>query len=115
MSKTNCINCGAAKDTEEIKCPFCGTTYIDLTCIDFSSRNPVACSFKLPTDDEQILTFIAIPTFESIEYEPIYCSFRDRLSIRAFVDSYNANVGISFRPLAQKDGSLFKVRKVANA
>ena len=22
MSKTNCINCGAAKDTDEIKCSF---------------------------------------------------------------------------------------------
>ena len=29
MSKTNCINCGAAKEVEEIKCPFCGTVYLD--------------------------------------------------------------------------------------
>lgn len=115
MSKTNCINCGAAKDTEEIKCPFCGTTYIDLTSIDFSSKDPVACSFKMPFNDEQILTFIAIPQLDSITYEPMFCSFRDNLTIGTFVDSYNANVGISFRPLMQKDGSLFKVRKAANA
>ena len=33
MSDTNCPNCGAAIDVEQNKCPYCGTPYIDLCCI----------------------------------------------------------------------------------
>lgn len=68
MSKTNCINCGAAKDTSEIKCPFCGTTYLDLTAIDFSSGDPVVCQFVLPnnirigdSDGRVIMSMLAVP------------------------------------------------------
>ena len=34
MSKTNCINCGAAKEVTDLQCPFCGTKYADLTTLD---------------------------------------------------------------------------------
>lgn len=34
MSKTNCINCGAAKEVSDLQCPFCGTKYADLTTFD---------------------------------------------------------------------------------
>ena len=73
MSKTNCINCGAAKDTSEIKCPFCGTTYLDLTAIDFASDDPVVCQFVLPnnirlgdSDGRVIMSMLAVPKLENI-------------------------------------------------
>lgn len=34
MSKTNCINCGAAKESTDLQCPFCGTKYADFTTFD---------------------------------------------------------------------------------
>ena len=55
MSKTNCINCGAAKDTNEIKCPFCGTTYLDFTAIDFTKHEPVVCQFVLPFSGKTVM------------------------------------------------------------
>lgn len=30
MSKTNCINCGAAIDIDASECPFCRTPYVDM-------------------------------------------------------------------------------------
>ena len=36
MSKTNCVNCGAAKDIDEIKCPFCGTSD---EALEYAARN----------------------------------------------------------------------------
>lgn len=41
MSKTNCINCGAAKETSDLQCPFCGTKYVDLTTFDIMSCDPI--------------------------------------------------------------------------
>lgn len=41
MSKTNCINCGAAKEVSDILCPFCGTKYADLTTFDIMSGEDI--------------------------------------------------------------------------
>ena len=34
MSKTNCVNCGASKESTDLQCPFCGTKYADFTTFD---------------------------------------------------------------------------------
>ena len=104
MSKTNCINCGSAKDTNEIKCPFCGTTYLDFTAIDFSSNDPVVCEFVLPFAKERtIMQMVAIPHLNEISAEPIYCSFDGGFSTRlSAVNDYEMNVSVSFIPVGRK-------------
>ena len=115
MSKTNCINCGAAKDIDEIKCPFCGTTYLDFTAIDFSSNAPVVCEFVLPTTQKDVVQMVAIPKFNEINYSPVCCDFVDGKHLLHAIYSYDAEVGISFIPLAQKDGTIFKIRREKEA
>lgn len=44
--KTNCPNCGAPIDIGENKCLYCGTSYFDLTSIDFDSGAPVFLKIK---------------------------------------------------------------------
>lgn len=41
MKNTNCPNCGAVIDTSLNKCPYCGTSYFDLTGIDFENHKPI--------------------------------------------------------------------------
>lgn len=123
MSKTNCINCGAAKDTDEIKCPFCGTTYLDLTAIDFSTGDPVVCQFVLPKQfrygrpegkDRVIMSMLALPRLDEIsmtndsylEVTSLHDSFR-----RYVPTAPNINVGISFHPVMRKDGTMFDIRQ----
>ena len=114
MSKTNCINCGAAKDTSEIKCPFCGTTYLDLTSIDFSSNDPVICQFVLPSEIKMegkngkvVMSMKAIPILEEIaqdvETTNIYGGWGEGYS---FTTSRSLSVGISFKPVPDKDNTL---------
>lgn len=118
MSKTNCINCGAAKDTSDIKCPFCGTTYLDLTAIDFASGDPVVCEFVLPhniclgnSNRRVVMSMLAVPRLEEISQRAntVEC-FGNGLRMFSFVDSYDVNVGVSFQPLERKDKSLFTLR-----
>ena len=115
MSKTNCINCGAAKDIDEIKCPFCGTTYLDFTAIDFSSNAPVVCEFVLPTQNKEIVQMVAIPKFNEISCSPVCCDFIGGAYPLHGIYGYDAEVGISFIPLAQKDGTIFKIRREKEA
>ena len=60
MSKTNCINCGHGKDPDAIKCPFCGTTYFDMTSIDISGETPVILMLK--NYDGSVVQMKAYPT-----------------------------------------------------
>ena len=112
MSKTNCINCGSAKDINEIKCPFCGTTYLDFTAIDFSSNDPVVCEFVLPfTKEHTIMQMVAIPKLNEISAEPVYHSFDDGLSTRLSVhEGWDMNVGVSFIPI-ERNGIIFSTKQ----
>ena len=113
MSRTNCVNCGAAKDTSEIKCPFCGTTYLDLTAIDFESGKPVVCQFVLPktcrapNGSKIIMSMLAIPQLGQIEQD---CSTMEITGgwgqPVAFMPRYDISVGASFKPVSRKDGSM---------
>lgn len=112
MSKTNCINCGAAKDTSELKCPFCGTTYLDLTAIDFSSNDPVVCQFVLPHEvrlsgherQRVVMSMLAIPRLECISQEASAVdAYSGNTRLCSFIDSYELNVGVSFRPVSRPD------------
>lgn len=114
MSKTNCINCGAAKDTSELKCPFCGTTYLDFTAIDFESGEPVVCEFVLPngSEDKYIMSMLAMPQLNTIEntYETTSFYGIGSPGFTNVVGNVSVNVGVSFRPIEHK-GTLFTLRK----
>lgn len=121
MSKTNCINCGAAKDTSEIKCPFCGTTYLDLTAIDFSSGDPVVCQFVLPDNisverngvkHKAVMSMLAIPQLEEISQTANRVDVFDGCErMYSFIDSWDVNVGVSFKPVVRKNSkTLFELR-----
>lgn len=121
MSKTNCINCGAAKDTSEIKCPFCGTTYLDLTAIDFASGDPVVCQFVLPnnirlgdSDGRVIMSMLAVPQLEDISMSAntvdVYGG-NNPYPLAHFTQSCDMNIGVSFMPVVTKNSkTLFELR-----
>ncbi len=117
MSKTNCINCGAAKDTSEIKCPFCGTTYLDLTAIDFNSGDPVVCEFVMPNQfryndgRKVVMSMLAIPELNEISQTANRVEYYGDSRISSFVESYDVNVGVSFRPVTRlNDKTIFTIR-----
>lgn len=115
MSKTNCVNCGAAKDIDEIKCPFCGTTYLDLTAIDFASGDPVVCEFVLPyngriggSDGRVIMSMLAVPQIEEISQtaKTIDITGYGGKRLSSLTTGYDMNVGVSFRPIERRDKSV---------
>jgi len=61
MSMTNCVNCGAAKEVSASVCPFCGTSYFDLTDIDLSEdRKPCVVRFKYNKNIFQMKAFLTL-------------------------------------------------------
>ena len=39
MQGRNCPNCGAALESNICKCPYCGTSYFDISAIDIDGGN----------------------------------------------------------------------------
>lgn len=46
MANRNCPNCGAPYDINLNKCPYCKTSYFDLTAIDIYNRDPFYLKLK---------------------------------------------------------------------
>lgn len=47
MKNLNCPNCGAPISPEENKCPFCGTSYFDLSAIDINDNKPFYLKIRI--------------------------------------------------------------------
>ena len=113
MSKTNCINCGAAKDTSDIRCPFCGTTYLDMTAIDFTSHTPVVCQFVVPNGNDKVLvSALARPRLTEfrVEHESVCCLSPDGTYRASACVGVDAGIGIEFNLMRDtKSGNLFTV------
>ena len=82
MSKTNCVNCGSAKEVTEIVCPFCGTAYFDMADIDLDGRTPCILRLKMPGTNNLFL-MKAIPHMASITFTP------HTMEITGLNDSYS--------------------------
>lgn len=97
MSKTNCVNCGSAKDVEQIVCPFCGTAYFDMADIDLDGRTPCILRLKMPGTNNLFL-MKAIPHMASITFAPRTIDFTGLGDVmpRHIVESIDREVKIEF-------------------
>ena len=93
MSMTNCPNCGSAKDPHVSVCPFCGTSYFDLTDIDLGERNaPALVRFKYNGTIFSMKAFVRMAEFT---IRPSYLdvtSFDDRRTFIHHSDDISANI-----------------------
>lgn len=46
MANRNCPNCAAPYDVTLNKCPYCGTSYFDMSCIDIDNHKPFYLKIK---------------------------------------------------------------------
>ena len=116
MSKTNCINCGAAKEWDAVKCPFCGTSYFDFTSIDFTKQEPVACQFAVPVTHngktyKGVMTMLAKPSLRSMDFEDEFACITGHYGepLFHFTKSRSMNSRVEFQHIVAPDGSLCKL------
>jgi len=110
----NCPNCGAPFELGVDQCPFCGTIYFDLSCIDFTNRQPIFLKIKTRFFDGKTATITqkVIPELNSIRMEieePIRVQ-----TLRGGRMLYKRGVpelmtDITFRSIEAADGSMANV------
>lgn len=74
MSQRNCPNCGAPYKTELNTCPYCGTSYFDMSAIDVSENKPFYLKLKM---NGMIFTskVIAKPDIQIEVNQDDYCDY----------------------------------------
>lgn len=114
MKGKNCPNCGAAYTLEDVKCPYCGTLYYDLSAIDFTQNKPVFLKFRMPYEDIYVdITQCAIPKLDSMEVNNEYTVATDSFGIpmARFYTSQSAITNVQFHAVPYgKDNNLYEIK-----
>ena len=86
MSMTNCVNCGSAKDADAKVCPFCGTSYFDMTDIDLDGRHMCVVRFKHGESIFQMKAYLSLAEFT---LHPVEFDIRNSLGYIQRLQTHN--------------------------
>lgn len=113
MASKNCPNCAAPYDVSLNKCPYCGTSYFDMSCIDIDSLEPFY--LKIRTGGLTITAKVIASMDGAVEVSSDYtgCELWDG-SVHSILTSRHADFDLHFRTVLDpngKDEKLFYVLK----
>ena len=108
----NCPNCGAPYDVSLNKCPYCGTSYFDMSAIDFKDREPFYLKIKV---NDIIITQLVRPILNDIviEHENTYITGRNGTTIAAYNTGLRTITNINFEAIPDKknNNTLVMIKK----
>ena len=113
MKRTNCPNCGAPYDVKLNKCPYCGTSYFDLSFIDFDATEPfyikIKKTFKIQNKEHPyVLTIRVLPEIMEIQTDQEQCyatGFND-VKLASFITSSTTSLNLGFKSVPDKTGRM---------
>ena len=114
MNNRNCPNCGAPYQIDLNQCPYCGTSYFDMSAIDFTNGEPFYLKFKVNMGGRECyITQLVRPRIESMEFSSDSVEARDVMGNRvcSFVQRQTVTTNISFESIPDKKGKeLFTIK-----
>lgn len=112
----NCPNCGAPYDPALNKCPYCGTIYFDLSCLDLTSHDPIYLKLKQQIRDhsgdshDMVVTQKCIPQLGDaevhMEQDCTYCTNYFPQKLVSIRNDMVLTTNLSFRAVPDKHGAL---------
>lgn len=108
MSKLNCPNCGAVISAETNKCPYCNTSYFDISSLDINNDEPFYLKIKY---NNMIFTQLVrvVPTCNiTFSEDYTYATGSKGQTILAVPTSRTMNLDLSFQAIPDYKGNLFK-------
>lgn len=111
MESRNCPNCGAPNDPYLNKCPYCGTSYFDLTSIDIADGKPMF--LKIRVQDVIITQLVRPDPNVTIEFtkEKQDCTNAQGILIQHWTKSVSCTTDIKFHAIPNEKNTLCTVTK----
>ncbi len=100
--KRNCPNCGAPYNTELSKCPYCGTSYFDMSALDIDNQEPFYLKIRY---GNYTFTSLVIPERCNIEHSQDsvdICGYNG-VKLSSFVTSQSLFTDIRFRAIVDQE------------
>lgn len=101
----NCPNCGAPYEIHEVRCPYCGTAYFDMSMVNMDAHEPFFLKIKV---NGMLITQLVIPTATAFEHEEEVLTYYGGLGDAALLKSpvaHSLSTDLSFKAVA-RDGTL---------
>lgn len=99
MSKLNCPNCGAPISADNNKCPYCNTSYFDLSSIDINNNEPFY--LKIRMGKMTLTQLVKVLPDMSINFESNSCSISNPSGnkLYEFITSKNMLTNLNFEAI----------------
>lgn len=109
IKNKNCPNCGSPYEIYLNKCPYCGTSYFDMSCIDIDSGEPFY--LKLKTNMGTIIQKVVVQSDVTIDISSNTVDITDRQgnAIKSLTRSNAVSTNITFEGVTDSDGTMYKV------
>lgn len=100
----NCLNCGAPIDASVNKCPYCGTSYIDICGIKTDGKTPFVLKFLVETGNKKyIYSALVITDGMRVSYDyDTSTSFLSSSKSCSYSVPASANISLDMFTLPQK-------------
>lgn len=108
----NCPNCGAPYEVHLSKCPYCGTSYFDMSALDFNNQEPFYLKFRA---GDMVVTQLVRPCLNDVSMD----ISRDEVDVTgfgnkricSFIRNYSVKTNISFEAVKDPHGHMFEIYK----
>lgn len=114
MMQRNCPNCGAPYDVELNKCPYCGTSYFDMSAIDMEMHEPFFLKIRTQVGGAPAcITAKVVPSLVTIEAnsdEEVSYGYGGA-KMWSFIKDRNIDFGLKLRAVEDK-GTLCVVETI---
>lgn len=110
MNKRNCPNCGAVYEINKNKCPYCDTSYFDLSSLNFTDQKPFYLKVRMNIGGQNIyITQLVRPILENMQVTTNYCYALDSYNkpIATFKNDSCLNTNIKFEAIPDENNNLF--------
>lgn len=112
MQRRNCPNCGAPYDINKNKCPYCDTSYYDMSAVDFESGEPFYLKIRTNMNGQQVyITQLVKPILNTIEMstDTVNCCDVIGREVASYISNKSLTTNISFMCIPDKNGDLIAI------
>ena len=109
----NCMNCGAPIDAEVNKCPYCGTSYLDICGLKLDGQTPIVLKFSTEFHGHKavISTLVTAEGNCSLTttYDTVDVYNGNNQYMTHFLSSQSTDLELHFRAIPDAKGSTLTV------